>query len=106
LSDALASGKPVVYMIGTPAHCQTGVCAPALEFLVAAQSRIGDRAAIVHAEVYTDDTTATVAPAVTALNLEYEPVLYLCGPGGTVRDRIDAIWDQSELDERLDAFLS
>jgi hypothetical protein len=47
-----------------------------------------------------------VAPAVAALGLEYEPVLYLCTSDGTVRDRIDVMWDQSELDERLDAFLA
>ena len=28
LTQALASGKPVAYMVGTPAHCQTGTCAP------------------------------------------------------------------------------
>ena len=46
-----------------------------------------------------------MAPAVAALGLEYEPVLYLA-KDGVVDDRIDVIWDQSELDERLDAFLA
>ncbi|MEI8240862.1 MAG: hypothetical protein WCI22_15725, partial [Actinomycetota bacterium] len=31
LTDALKQGKPVIYMVGTPAHCQTGTCAPGLE---------------------------------------------------------------------------
>jgi hypothetical protein len=106
LTQALASGKPVGYMIGTPAHCQTGVCAPALEFLVKSHARIGDKIVMVHADVYTDDTATTVAPAVQALGIDYEPVLYLCAPGGMVRDRIDVMWDQSELDERLAAFLA
>ena len=106
LTQAMAGSKPVGYMIGTPAHCQTGVCAPALEFLVKSHERLGDKLTLVHADVYTDDTATTIAPAVEALGLEYEPVLYLCAPGGEVRDRIDVIWDQSELDERLDTFLS
>ena len=104
-TQALASGKPVGYMIGTPAHCQTGVCGPALEFLVKSHARVGDKIVMVHADVYSDSAGTTVAPAVQALGLDYEPVLYLCAPGGTVRDRIDVMWDQSELDERLDAFL-
>jgi hypothetical protein len=106
LTAALASGAPVGYMIGTPAHCQTGVCAPALQFLVKSHARLGDKITMVHADVYSDQAGTTVAPAVAALGLEYEPVLYLCAPDGTVRDRIDVMWDQSELDERLDAFLA
>ncbi|HZX56203.1 MAG TPA: hypothetical protein VFE86_16060 [Ilumatobacteraceae bacterium] len=104
LTQAMATGKPVAYMIGTPAHCQTGTCAPALEFLVKSHQRLGDAVAMVHADVYADDSATAVAPAVTALGLEYEPVLYLV-KDGLVKDRIDVVWDQSELDERLDAFL-
>jgi hypothetical protein len=105
LTQALASGKPVAYMVGTPAHCQTGTCAPALEFLVKAHERLGDAVAMVHADVYADDAATTIAPAVDALGLQYEPVLYLA-KASIVNDRIDVIWDQSELDERLDAFLA
>ena len=105
LTQALASGKPVAYMIGTPAHCQTGTCAPALEFLVKSHARLGDAIVMVHADVYTDDAATTVAPAVDALGLQYEPVLYLV-KANIVADRVDVIWDQSELDERLDAFLA
>ncbi len=106
LTQAMTSGKPVAYMIGTPAHCQTGTCAPGLEFLIKAHDRLGDAIAMVHAEVYADDAATTVAPAVDALGLDYEPVLYLCGIDGIVKDRIDVVWGQIELDERLDAFLA
>jgi len=106
LTQALASGKPVAYMVGTPAHCQTGTCAPALEFLVKSHQRLGDSVVMVHADVYADDAATTVAPAVAALGLEYEPVLYLTKADAIVKDRIDVVWDQSELDERLDAFLA
>ena len=77
----MASGKPVAYMVGTPAHCQTGTCAPALEFLVKSHARVGDKIVMVHADVYSDDAATTVAPAVAALGLEYEPVLYLVKDG-------------------------
>ena len=105
LTQALASGAPVAYMVGTPAHCQTGTCAPALEFLVKSHTRVGDKITMVHADVYADDSATTVAPAVSALGLEYEPVLYLVKKG-IVADRVDVIWDQKEIDDRIDAFLA
>ena len=43
----------------------------------------------------------TLAPAVNALGISYEPVLYLCHPDGTIVDHLDGIWDQTELDESL-----
>jgi hypothetical protein len=101
LTEALASGKHVVYMVGTPAHCQFGTCAPGLEFLVDLAPDYADRAVFVHADVYTDDTATTVAPAVGAIGLDYEPVIYITDATGAVVDRLDVIWDRTELDEVL-----
>jgi hypothetical protein len=106
LTDALASGTPVAYMVGTPAHCQTGTCAPGLEFLVAEHARAGDAITMVHADVYADNAATTVAPAVIALNVEYEPIVYLCTADGVIVDRLDGIWDASELTERIDLLLA
>lgn len=106
LTQALASGKPLVFMVGTPAHCQTGACAPALEFLVASHDRVGDQAVMVHADVYADNAATTQAPIIDALALDYEPVVYFATPGGQIVDRLDGIWDQTELDQRVDALLA
>jgi len=105
LTQALSSGKPLVFMVGTPAHCQTGACAPALEFLVNGHQRVGDAAVMVHADVYADNAGTEYAPIVTSLGLDYEPVVYFANPGGQIVDRLDGIWDQAELDERLNTFL-
>jgi hypothetical protein len=51
LRDALTMGKPVVYLLGTPAYCQTGTCTPALDALLSAYESFGDRATFIHAEV-------------------------------------------------------
>ncbi len=106
LTDALASGRPVVYMVGTPAHCKTGTCAPGLEFLVAEHERLGDAVVMVHADVYADEAATELAPAVIALDVEYEPIVYFCDAEGIVVDRLDAVWDAGELRERLDLLLS
>ena len=106
LTEALALGKPLAYMVGTPAHCQTGTCAPGLQFLIAEQERVGDKMVVVHADVYADNAATTVAPAVNALGVQYEPIIYFCTADGTIVDRLDAIWDASELTERVDALLA
>ncbi|HSL72902.1 MAG TPA: twin-arginine translocation signal domain-containing protein [Ilumatobacteraceae bacterium] len=102
LTQALASGKGVVYLVGTPAFCSTGTCAPALESIIELQPDYADRYAFVHAEVYTDDTATEPAPAVGAVGLTYEPALFVTDATGTVLERLDAVWDRTELAEVLD----
>jgi hypothetical protein len=102
LTDALLAGKPVVYLIGTPAFCQTGTCAPALESMISVKDRYGDTFSWVHAEVYTDNTATTPAPAVEAANLTFEPALFVIDTDGSVIERLDAVWDETELVEVLD----
>jgi hypothetical protein len=101
LAGALAAGTPVVYLIGTPAFCQTGVCAPALESILTLQAP-DPGVAFVHAEVYTDDTATISTPAVEAAGLTYEPVVWITDASGTIVERLDAIWNDTELAEVLD----
>ena len=101
LTDALASGRPVIYLIGTPAHCSTGTCSPALDGLLELRDELSATYAIVHAEVYTDDTATHVAPAVTSYAMSYEPALFVTGRDGTIVERLDAVFDSVELREVL-----
>ena len=75
LTEALALGKPLAYMVGTPAHCQTGTCAPGLQFLMNEHERVGDKIVMVHSDVYADNAATEVAPAVNALGVQYEPII-------------------------------
>jgi len=106
LTEALKSGKPVAYMVGTPAHCQTGTCAPGLEFLIKEHERVGDKVVMVHADVYTDDTATTVAEAVNVLRVNFEPLIYFCSADGTIVDHVEGVWDASELTERIDKLIA
>lgn len=101
LTEALASGKQVVYYVGTPAFCSTGSCAPGLESLIEVQPDYADTHVFVHAEVYADTTATVLAPAVEALNLFYEPVLFITDTAGVILERIDAVWNTDELAEAL-----
>ena len=106
LTQALAAGQPLVYMVGTPAHCQTGTCAPGLEYLAATHTRVGDAVTMVHADVFADNAGTIVSPPVVALGLSYEPVVYLCAPDGRVVEQLDGVWDQTEIDEAVDRLIS
>jgi hypothetical protein len=106
LTEALTSAKPVVYLVGTPAFCQTGSCAPALEALIDVAPDFGDRLTVVHAEVYTDLTATDIAPAVLALDMRFEPALFIVSADGVVVERLDGLWDVTELRERLEAAIA
>ena len=103
LKEALQSGKPVVYFIGTPAYCQTGTCAPGLEALISVSKSVGDAAVFVHADVYSDKTATNPAPAVEAFKLTYEPVLYITDAKGVLVNRLDAVFDVTEMSSALAA---
>jgi len=96
LRDALARGVPVVLLVGTPAHCSTGTCAPALEALVSVAAS-GSDAVFIHAEVYADPDATQVAPVVEALGMNYEPALFVTDSSGIVVARLDAVFDEVEL---------
>lgn len=100
LTDALATGKPVVYLIGTPAFCQTATCGPILELLIEVAGDFDD-VTFVHSEVYTDNTATTPAPAVDASGLTFEPSIFLVGADGIVVERFDVVVDVSELRDRI-----
>jgi len=99
LNEALKRGKPIAYLVGTPAHCQTGTCAPALDALLSMRELVGDRLTMLHTEIYTDDTATIVAPAVEALNMTYEPALFITDANGVLVERFDAIFDAVEITE-------
>jgi hypothetical protein len=102
LTEALASERGVVYLIGTPAFCQTGTCAPALEAIIELSADYADSFTFVHAEVFTDTTAVTPTEAVDVAGLQFEPSLFVTDRRGVVVERLDAVWDRTELAEVLD----
>ena len=102
LTEALASDRRVAYLIGTPAFCQTGTCTPALEAMIDLADEFADDFVFVHAEVFTDLTAQELTPAIDASGVTYEPVLFITDTDRTIVERIDTIWDESELRERLE----
>ncbi len=105
LNEALRDGQPIAYLVGTPAFCQTAICGPILDLMMqVAPDFPGVR--FLHTEVYTDMTASTVAPGVEALNLSFEPVVFLIDAAGIVTERLDVIVDETELRSHLDSLSS
>jgi hypothetical protein len=106
LDDALAEDRPVVLLVAAPGHCDSSLCPPALDLLIDAAPRFPS-ATYVHAEVYADadrvDSLADASPTDVArtYRLTYEPSLMLAGRDGTLAERLDHIYDTTELDEAL-----
>lgn len=103
LADALVAKQRVLFYVGTPAYCQTGVCGPGLQFLIDSQKKIGADIAIIHAEVYTDDTIKTTTAAINSLGLTFEPCLFLVGADGVIIARIDSVFAAADLQNVLTA---
>ena len=100
LADALATGKRVVFLVGTPAHCRTAVCAPVLDGLVALAKDFSD-VIFIHADVYADETATTTAPVVDALKLTFEPVLWVTDTEGVITHRFEGVWHPDEVRQVL-----
>jgi hypothetical protein len=101
LADALVNGQPTVVLVSTPLFCQTAVCGPVLELLIEQAPESG--VDVVHAEVYADALAkgdifaSTPTEAITAYNLTFEPSLLVIDAAGLVVDRLDFLYDASEL---------
>ena len=97
LREALTLGKPVAFLVGTPAHCATGTCAPALEAMISTREIAGTTTTFIHAEVYADQDATRIAPAVNAMSMNYEPALFITDDEGVVVERLDAVFDAVEI---------
>ena len=96
LDAALAEKRPLAVLIGTPAFCETNTCGPVLDVMLAEMKPFEGQARFLHVEVYTDRTAKTTTPAVNAFKLQSEPVLFLAGADGVVRERIPGPYDRAE----------
>ena len=105
LDTAIGGDRAIALLIATPAFCQTAICGPVLDLLVARQADVADTVTMVHAEVhaevYTDDSARQTTDTVMAYGLTWEPSLFLARPDGTITSRLDYTYDSTELDRAL-----
>jgi len=103
LAAALGEGTPIALLVASPAFCQIAICGPVLDVLLDVRADHPE-VRFLHAEVYADPAKdlQTYAPVVAPLGLHFEPCLLLIGADGVVVERVDTIYDRTELRARLD----
>jgi len=107
LADSLAAGRPVAMLLSTPRFCQTAICGPVLDLLVAASKR--SDIDIIHVEPYANPLAvdsiaeAALSPLAEAYAMPFEPCLFVANASGTLVRRLDSIYDRTELEEALAA---
>ena len=99
---------PLVLLVATPAFCQTAICGPVLDIML---ERVAAHPGVtfLHADVYANPAEKSqppvpedYAPVIGDLGLPFEPVLYTVGADGLVRERLDYIFDGSEMTEAIE----
>lgn len=106
LDAALAEKRPLAVLFSTPARCQSRLCGPVLDNLLAQRDAYADRVRFLHVEIYKARTGEELAPTVNAYGLEQEPILFLAGADGVVRDRLDNAFDRTEVKGALERLLA
>ncbi|MGI8686048.1 MAG: hypothetical protein ACR2MO_13335 [Acidimicrobiales bacterium] len=106
LDAALAEKRPLAVLFSTPARCQSRFCGPVLDTLISQREAFGDKVRFLHVEIWKTRTGSDVAPTTAAYGLEQEPVLFLAGADGVVRERLDNAYDRVEAKAALERLVS
>ena len=115
IHDAIAAGKPLVVGFSTPRYCSTGTCGPQVEQLSDLQRRYGDRANVIHVEVFRDPHLFQegqrpgkddVVDAVSEWGLPTEPWTFVVDSQGIIRAKYEAYTPASSIEEALLAVLN
>lgn len=105
----LESGRPMAYLVATPAFCRTQYCGPVLQVLIELAPEF-PAVTMVHQEVYSnarevngniDSPDIKTAPQLVQLNLSFEPSLFTVNRNGLIVQRVDNVFDNTELRDVL-----
>jgi hypothetical protein len=101
LDAALTTAKPLAVLFSTPALCTSRVCGPVLDVLLSELPATGGRVSGIHVEVWksldTDFKAEDLTEGMRAYHLTFEPVLFLAGADGVVKERLDGPVDRNEV---------
>jgi hypothetical protein len=107
VAEALATGKPVLVAISTPAFCVSRICGPVLEQVVyPLYEEFGDNVQFVHVEPFLlDEARANgrlvAVPLLAEWNLRSEPWIFLADRDGLVAAKFEGIASIEEVRETL-----
>ena len=107
--EALSNSLPTVLLISTPGFCQTSICGPSLEILIALLEDNTEGLNVIHAEVYvnpediskTNNITDLLSPVVKDYGMTFEPSLITANGENVVTARLDYTFDKIEIETAL-----
>ncbi len=106
IDAALAEKRPLAVLFSTPALCESRLCGPVLENLLAQQEPFGAKVRLIHVEIFpTLERKKPLVQAVQDYGLDNEPVLFLAGADGVVRERMDNAYDLVEIRSALESLV-
>jgi hypothetical protein len=98
--------EPIMLVFATPQFCQSRVCGPTVDIVEEVKSRIGDKAAFIHMEVFNDNDPAKgPRPQLRAFNLETEPWAFIIDGSGRITARLEGAFGADELTQAMEAAL-
>ena len=109
VADAIAQGRPILLIVGTPAYCESQICGPENEAVLDLSSRYPDRAEYIHIELWKDYQSEPQVINEGAAEWVYrnenftDPWLFLIGADGTIADRWMPLFDPDEVAAALEA---
>jgi hypothetical protein len=115
IDGAIAAGKPFVVGFSTPRYCTTGTCGPQVEQLSDLRQRYGERANVIHVEIYKDPHLfedgerpgkEDVVEAVLEWGLPTEPWTFVVDSEGIIRAKFEAYTPASSIEKSLLAVLN
>jgi len=101
IADAVAAGKPALVGFMTPGYCQTRFCGPSYEVMKKLLPKYGDKAALIHVEIYKDPVTKTPTDTVNEWRITSEPYFFILDRNGMITAKFEGPTSLAELDEAL-----
>lgn len=97
LADVIGK-KPVVFVVATPALCQSRVCGPDVDVAEQVKAEVGGDVAFIHQEVYRDNqVNKGLRPQLLKWRLASEPWIFVIDRSGRITARIEGAVSVPEL---------
>lgn len=101
VDGAIAAGRPALVAFVTPGYCSTRFCGPAYEVVKKLIPTYGDKAALIHIEIYKDPLTKTLAEPVKEWKLQSEPYIFVIDRNGVITAKFEGPVSLAELDDAM-----
>ncbi len=103
VAEAVTRSGPIAVLVSTPGFCQSDVCGPALDLLIAEAKNLDDDWSVIHAEVYVSPNAGDfrTAPVINAFGLPFEPSLVVADSNGIITEVVHLAMDKKEIEAAL-----